>query len=88
MQTSELVRRNRPAEVVSLPALAALGAEELRLRFGLDALSRGPQIERARHLDDGAHERRVVATATNHAHGRWIDLEAIDRETPRYARLE
>ncbi len=68
------------AEQLALRLVAAGLAQERELLHGLDAFGDHLHAEAVAHLDDGAHQRRVVAVGGGVAHEGLVDLQRADRE--------
>ena len=79
-QLAKFVGRDGIAEQVPLRVVAAVLAQELELRFGLDAFGDDLEPQAVRHLDDGVDDRGIVAIDGHVAHERLVDLQRVDRE--------
>src|SRR6266851_3794732 len=77
---AQRIRRERPAEIVSLQDVAVALGEESELLFGLDALGDDLEAEAMRHRDDRVRDREAARIGRDLAHERDVDLEAVDGE--------
>src|SRR5687768_2911874 len=73
--------RHRPRQVVTLHRIAVELDELLNHRFGLDAFRDHAHAEVVREIDDGAHQ-RVVLAITETDDERPVDLDLVDRQPP------
>src|SRR6185295_15560765 len=79
-QGPEVLDRHGAGEEVALRLVAAVQAQELDLGRGLDALGDHGGAQGARHLDDGAHDRRVARLAPDAGDEGAVDLERRHRK--------
>ena len=82
-----LERRERDGlrEIEPLNAVAAFCTQERELLGRLDALGDDLEIERVRHRDHGADDRRVFGLVREIGHERAVDLDRVEREPPQIA---
>jgi serine/threonine-protein kinase len=79
-EVEEVVGGHRLAEQAPLAVVAVAAPEEIELLLRLDALGDHVEAEVLAHLDDRAHECRVLARDVRVAHEGLVDLERADRE--------
>src|SRR5581483_4372232 len=77
----EFIAGKSAAEKVSLRVLASAVAEELHLRFRLDAFGLNFETQRVGHGNDCGNDRKIVGVVGNIAHEGAVDLELVDRKT-------
>lgn len=75
----ELVFRQRPTEIIALSVGTALAQQEIRLRFGFDALGDHRQPQVLGQHDDGADDGFVVGVTADVRHEGSIDFESLNR---------
>src|SRR5580704_255437 len=81
-----LIRGHRLVEKESLIDVAAHGAENSKLLFGLDALGHHFQLQAVRQSDDASHHGGgSTVGVVEILHEGAIDLEAVHREIPELA---
>ena len=75
-QYRELLRRHRPAEIVSLCLVALVGPKKCQFFHRLHALRNDPQLEAAGHGDHCGHNGRIVAALLIWRTNDWSILRA------------
>src|SRR6478609_5379653 len=77
--------RTRRAEQIALRLRAALPAQEVELRVGLDAFSRGDDAEALAEAGHRADDRHRLLARCQFAHKRTVDLDLVERKTTQIA---
>src|SRR3546814_2960079 len=82
-QSGNFLRRRGPAEQISLPIFAALGAKRHRLLRRFHTFGHHLDAKIASQADDRGHDCGVVAQMRNVADEGTVDLQRVDREIGR-----
>src|SRR5450432_212232 len=79
-QTSELLRRHRSTEVVSLDLVTIVRLEKAQFPNVFYALRNNPHFETAPHADHGSYNSRFVGCESELVNEGLIDLKRVDGE--------
>src|ERR1700721_1605718 len=84
-QVRELLCTRGPAEIVSLPLIAAMGPKKFQLLYGFHSLSDDTLLETLGHTDYRANDDRVIRLSNDIAHERLIKFQGIDGKSRQIA---
>ena|ERR1700735_2267613 len=79
-QCCELLRRERPAEMVSLRLIASMILEEGKILGGFNSFGNDSEMETLSHADNRTHNCSVTGRTGDLADEGLIDLEGIQRK--------
>ena len=84
-QLGELLRKHRPAEIVSLRLVTLVSLKKCQLFLRFHALGNHPKLKAPAHADHCLHDDRLVGNGGDLADERLVDLEGIDGKLSKIA---
>src|ERR1700688_3600427 len=84
-QVRELLCTRGPAEIVSLPLIAAMGLKESQLLYGFHSLSDDTLLETLGHTDDRANDDRITRFGKDIVHERLVEFQGVNGKSSQIA---
>src|ERR1700730_4265335 len=84
-QVRELLCTRGPAEIVSLPLIAAMGPKKFQLLYGFHSLSDDTLLETLGHTDYRANDDRIIRFVHNIVNKRLVEFQGVNGKSSQVA---